>query len=180
MKQFNVYENPSGMKEAVKQGWSWPGFFFNWIWCFVKKMSGLGFGVLGAYFGIGILSGIVLVYAKREDTMRGKPALFLVLSVMLGCDVLDTSISVTYEVTGSANAVDVTYENDDGGTSQEGEVPVPWSYTFTGEPGDFVYISAQNQGESGSVTATIITDGDTFKTSTSSGAYVIATASGSL
>jgi len=59
MKQFNVYENPSGMKEAVKQGWSWPGFFFNWIWCFVKKMSGLGFGVLGAYFGIGILSGIL-------------------------------------------------------------------------------------------------------------------------
>ena len=59
MKQFNIYENPSEMKEAVKQGWSWPGFSFNWIWCFVKKMPGLGSGLIGAFFGMGILSVIL-------------------------------------------------------------------------------------------------------------------------
>jgi len=103
-----------------------------------------------------------------------------ILFLMLGCELFDTSIDVEYKVTGTASRVDVTYENEDGGTSQEGNVSVPWTYSFTGDPGDFVYISAQNQGQSGSVTVTIYTDGDNFKTSTSSGAYVIATASGSL
>ncbi|MBL7087099.1 MAG: hypothetical protein ISS28_08435 [Candidatus Cloacimonetes bacterium] len=104
------------------------------------------------------------------------PLLFLIF----GCELFDTSIDVEYKVTGTASRVDVTYENEGGGTSQESNVSVPWTYSFTGEPGDFVYISAQNQGQSGSVTVTIYTDGDKFKTSTSSGAYVIATASGSL
>lgn len=105
----------------------------------------------------------------------------LLVLASVACDnPLDSSIRVKYEVTGTANTVDVTYENEDGGTSQESDVSVPWSYTFDGEPGDFVYISAQNQGESGSVTVTIYTDGDEFKSSTSEGSYVIATASGTL
>ena len=45
MKTFKIYEHPAGNREAVKQGWSWPGFFFGPIWAFVKKMWGLG-GVL--------------------------------------------------------------------------------------------------------------------------------------
>jgi hypothetical protein len=43
---------------------------------------------------------------------------------------------------------------------------------------EFVYISAQNNQDN--VTVKIIVDGDTFKESTSTGAYVIATASGLL
>ena len=105
----------------------------------------------------------------------------LFVFALASCDnPLDSSINVKYKVTGTADTVDVTYENSDGGTSQESDVSVPWSYSFTGEPGDFVYISAQNQGQTGTVTVTIYTDGDVFKTSTSEGAYVIATASGSL
>lgn len=91
-----------------------------------------------------------------------------------------TTYSVEYKITGSVSRVNVTYTNSSGGTSQESNVSVPWSYTFKGYPGDFVYISAQNQGSSGSVTATVNKDGSAFKTSTSSGAYVIASASGSL
>jgi len=87
---------------------------------------------------------------------------------------------VKYEVTGTAKTVFVTYVNESGGTSQESNVSLPWSYTFTAKPGDFVYISAQNEGETGSVTVTIYKNGSIFKTSTSSGAYVIAEASGSL
>ena len=109
-----------------------------------------------------------------------KVVLISTVFLCFGCELFDTSIDVEYKVTGTASEVDVTYENEDGGTSQQSNVSVPWSYSFTGDPGDFVYISAQNQGESGSVTVTIYTDGDKFKSSTSSGAYVIATASGSL
>ena len=47
-------------------------------------------------------------------------------------------------------------------------------------PGTFVYVSAQNNQASGTVVVTIYRDGEVFKTSTSMGAYVIATASGSL
>jgi len=96
------------------------------------------------------------------------------------CSIFDTTIDVEYRVTGSAQTVDITISNEGGGTSQFADQPVPWSYEFEGEEDDFVYVSAQNQGETGTVTATIYKDGKKFKNSTSSGAYVIATASGSL
>lgn len=57
MKQYNIYENHEGQKEAVKQGWSWPGFFFSWIWCFVKKLNGYGAGILVVMIVLNILSG---------------------------------------------------------------------------------------------------------------------------
>lgn len=93
---------------------------------------------------------------------------------------LTKDYQVRYEVTGSASTVDITYQNEDGGTSQLSDVTLPWSLAFTGEALDFVYVSAQNQGETGTVTVTIYKDGEQFKTSTSSGAYVIASADGAL
>ncbi len=29
MKEFKIFHYPEGRQEAVKQGWSWPGFFFG-------------------------------------------------------------------------------------------------------------------------------------------------------
>jgi len=46
MKMYDIYTSDLGGTEAVKKGWSWPGFFFTWIWAFVKKLNGLGAGVL--------------------------------------------------------------------------------------------------------------------------------------
>lgn len=46
MNAFKIYQHPDGSREAVKQGWSWPGFFFGPIWAMVKKMWGLGGGLL--------------------------------------------------------------------------------------------------------------------------------------
>ena len=57
MKQYKVYKHPSGTTEAVKQGWSWPGFFFSFIWAMVKKMWGLGVGVLIGFFVLGMIIG---------------------------------------------------------------------------------------------------------------------------
>jgi hypothetical protein len=75
-------------------------------------------------------------------------------------------------------------ENAGGNTEQLSDVPLPWFTSFTVEVEKygyfFVYVSAQNQGSSGTVTATIYRDGSVFETATSSGAYVIATASGSI
>lgn len=55
MKQYKVFRNPSGVTEAVKQGWSWPAFFFSAIWAMVKKMWGLGVGVLAGFFVLGFV-----------------------------------------------------------------------------------------------------------------------------
>lgn len=87
---------------------------------------------------------------------------------------------IEYKISGTATSVDVTLNNSNGGTEQYDNVSVPHTYSYKNFNDDFVYISAQNQGESGSVTVKIYHRGALFKSSTSSGAYVIATASGSI
>lgn len=92
--------------------------------------------------------------------------------------------TVVYEVEGTAKSVDITMESTSG-TSQQSNLKVPLSsksgsrgLTVEMNRGDFVYISAQNQGSSGSVTCRITVDGAVVSTVTSSGGYTIATCSG--
>lgn len=60
MKQYKVFTHPSGQREAVKQGWSWPGLFFAGIWALVKRMWGIGIGVFALSFGLGTVMDLVL------------------------------------------------------------------------------------------------------------------------
>ncbi|MDR1417263.1 MAG: hypothetical protein LBJ57_07605 [Prevotellaceae bacterium] len=88
---------------------------------------------------------------------------------------------IKYEITGSARRVDVTMEWSDGSTRQYSNVSVPATYEFKSWGYDgFVYLSAQNDGVSGSVTCNIYHRDNLFKTATSYGEYSIATASGSI
>jgi hypothetical protein len=89
-----------------------------------------------------------------------------------------TTYRVTYKVTGTASRASLTYENEQGGTEQT-EIRIPWQESMTVKRGAFLYLSAQNEGESGSVTCEIWVDNVKWKESTSSGAYVIASCSGS-
>jgi hypothetical protein len=57
MKQYKMFEHPAGKIEAVKQGWSWPGFFFNIIWAFCKRMWALGGILFAVFFGLGFIGG---------------------------------------------------------------------------------------------------------------------------
>ena len=59
MKQYKIFKHPSGNSEAVKQGWSWPAFFFSFIWAMVKKQWALGFAVLVGFFVLGFIIGAV-------------------------------------------------------------------------------------------------------------------------
>jgi hypothetical protein len=86
--------------------------------------------------------------------------------------------TVLYVVSGSAKQASLTYNNSQGGTAQQ-TVNLPWQTQFTMKKGDFLYISAQNQADVGSVVSEIKVDGNVFKSTISSGAFVIATASGS-
>jgi hypothetical protein len=118
--------------------------------------------------------------------MRFYGTIFIILLlVLVGCKDKDKgptgpeTYQVKYHVTGSATWVSIAYETDYGEISQA-NTSVPWSCSFTGEKGDFVYVSAWNQEDGETVTVTIYKDEEIFKTSTSSGAYVRATASGYL
>ncbi len=84
---------------------------------------------------------------------------------------------VTYKITGSASRASITYENEQGGTEQ-GVVKIPWERSLTAKKLQFLYISAQNEDEFGSITCEIWVDGIKWRESTSSGAYVISTCSG--
>ncbi len=118
-----------------------------------------------------------------------KTTLFSVLLIFVflsGCSnndssnnpVAPTPSTVAYAVSGSAASVSLTYTNATGGTEQIASASLPWGKSFTAQSGAFVYVSAQNNGSAGTVTATITVNGKVLQTSTSSGAYVIATASG--
>lgn len=113
----------------------------------------------------------------------------IALVLILGCKKEDESINesngpvshnVEYRVTGTAPTIDVTLSNATGGTEQYSDRGLPYSYSFMGVSGKFIYISAQNNGQTGSVTSAIYINGNLYKTATSSGAYVIATSSGSI
>lgn len=89
-----------------------------------------------------------------------------------------TGPAVEYEITGTTSAVSVTLSNPTGGMEQFSVVYLPHTYTYYNFPNNFLYISAQNMGETGSVTVSIYVNGTLYKTSTSKGGFVIATASG--
>lgn len=46
MHNYKIFKDPLGVYEAVKQGWSWPAFFFSTIWAFIKRIWWLGFGLV--------------------------------------------------------------------------------------------------------------------------------------
>ncbi len=104
--------------------------------------------------------------------------LFITIS---GC-ILDPNYDVKYEVRGGSGVSKamLTYENSSGGTSQTTTSSLPWTYSFEAKSGTWVYLSAQNGHGGGGVQANIYIDGDLWKTSTSNGAYVIATSSGTI
>jgi len=45
MKEFRIYAHPGGDVEAVKTGWSWPGFFFTCLWALIKRLWAIGAAV---------------------------------------------------------------------------------------------------------------------------------------
>ena len=68
MKLYEIYTSPLGKMEAVKQGWSWPAFFFGWIWACIKKMWALGIGII---VGLLIVLLIFIVAGTDEVIVNG-------------------------------------------------------------------------------------------------------------
>jgi hypothetical protein len=73
----------------------------------------------------------------------------------------------------------LTYKVPGGSTSQVRGGKIPQEFTNTFRKGEFVYLSAQNDG-GGAITVTIKVDGKSVKSVTSWGRFAIATVSGRL
>lgn len=97
---------------------------------------------------------------------------------------VSTEKQITYEVTGTTPDVFITYNNRNDNTSQISNASLPWEHSFTVSLSStdyfFYYVSAQNNYGSGSVTTKVYVDGDKIDESTSTGAYVISTTSGTV
>lgn len=97
-----------------------------------------------------------------------------------------STVTVTYELTGSATQADITYETPSGSSQQSAiDVPMksesgePMSFDF--DPGAFVYFSAQIvNDDGGDVTCKIVgSDGTVISSNTASGFPSIVTCKGS-
>lgn len=106
--------------------------------------------------------------------------IFLAVALFSACDNTSSVKKVSYKVTGSAASFDVTLTAPNGNNSQYSGVASGATWSATGNSGDFIYLSAQNATDQGDVTVTLSIDGSTFKTATSSGAYVIASVDGDI
>ncbi|MBA7555123.1 hypothetical protein ES705_47776 [subsurface metagenome] len=84
---------------------------------------------------------------------------------------------VEYKISGTAKSVSVTLSNPTGGTEQYSDVDLPKSYSYKYFSDNFLYISAQNNGETGTVNVKCYYKGQLKDSAHSEGAYVIATAS---
>jgi len=49
LQTFKVFKHPVYGFQAIKTGWSWPAFLFDWIWAFAKKLWLVGFWIFMAY-----------------------------------------------------------------------------------------------------------------------------------
>ena len=132
-----------------------------------KKKSSLGVIVL---FSLFVGACIWFTVINLDSGWTSSPS---------GSSARATGHKVIYRITGTAKRADLTYNNASGGTEQK-TVALPWSQSYTVPAGGFLYVSAQNDGQSGSVTCEIVVNGGTVKTSTSEGAYKIATCNGRL
>ena len=79
MKKFKIFEYPGGAREAVKVGWSWPAFFFNMIWLFVKGLYYIGIGYIFGFLVFAFLLGFLGVSKQDIDRIFGLTNLFVMM-----------------------------------------------------------------------------------------------------
>lgn len=89
MKTYKIFYREFDNKvEAVKQGFSWPGFFFTWIWALVKKMWALGAILFVVVFILNVLSGAIepVDYYGNINPI-GIVLLFCMLGICIFCGI---------------------------------------------------------------------------------------------
>jgi Mycobacterium membrane protein len=87
---------------------------------------------------------------------------------------------IEYRVEGTATTADISYVNQNGGTTQVVGAAVPWNVLWSdAKKGDLLSVSATIvNAAGGTITVSIRTNGDDYKKASTSGVGGVATASG--
>lgn len=135
--------------------------------------------------------------ATQRDTPPVKAitlAMLAAVLVLVGCSTPQAASSgpesheslmhtVTYLVDGTAESVDLTMQLNGGTSQQEASLPLKNKSGTDGiiqqlPVGSFIYVSAQNQDDYGTVTCHLVVDGVEIQAVTSTSDYGIATCKG--
>ncbi|MCU1411886.1 MAG: hypothetical protein JWR04_2593 [Rhodoglobus sp.] len=143
----------------------------------VTPAIGLALGILAIIVGLIVsLVGIATVASSVKDDMDQAEEAASVL------------VPLVYEVSGdtatASNITYSTYDDNNSGTSQVADAPLPWSITSDVERGgafDFnIYsLSASTGADGGTISCKITIDGKVISENTATGAYAFAMCSGS-
>jgi len=76
--RFAVYSHPVLGYEAIKNGFSWPAFFFTWIWAFIKKLWGHGVVFIVVLFVL-----LIIESAFQQAGSSGGVLIMLILQLGL-------------------------------------------------------------------------------------------------
>ena len=136
---------------------------------FVRQRIRYPYGIMERVLAAFRLGGAPAPTAASPPPVSGPPPLDPKATIARG----EFTHRVTYRVTGTAGEASITYRNEKGGT-QQSLGRIPWELTFDARAANFLYVSAQNRGASGSVSCDILVDGMSRTTATSTGAYVVA------
>lgn len=151
---------------------------------YASKLKGwvIAFIVVVAAVMIGL---VALVVSSPNDTASTAP------SSLAGTSsdpaLLDVPIApvaapvVTYEIRGSAVTADLTYNQAGDQVSQQNDVALPRVVTLHDvASGTFLYVSAQNTGDTGMITCEIDVDGVAIAANESSGGYAVVSCNGEM
>jgi hypothetical protein len=83
----------------------------------------------------------------------------LLVSLSCGTDPLSASITVKYEVTGTAESAHIDYFDSNGDLASISYQTLPWETTFSANNGDNAFLSACRTGSEGTVTVKIFKNG---------------------
>jgi hypothetical protein len=73
VRRFDIYEDPErDTIEAVKHGFSWPAFFFTWVWAFAKGLPLHGAVLLGAW-GVDLVGSRLFDGTRLEELVGAVP-----------------------------------------------------------------------------------------------------------
>lgn len=84
MKTFKVYKHPAGAPEAVKVGFSWPGFLLGSVWMLTKKMWGMALLWFGVYLVLETVTSVSEAINPSALTYLLLAVAFLALSLIPG------------------------------------------------------------------------------------------------
>jgi uncharacterized protein DUF2628 len=76
MKTFKVYKHPTRGLEAVKVGFSWPGFLFGIFWMLLKKLWAMALLWFGLYF----VCNVVNTVAGQSEESGAQALVYLFLA----------------------------------------------------------------------------------------------------